>query len=207
MENKQILSEGAGILPFSIDPNGKLKFLFHKTFEGKKVGYLIDFGGAVENEDVKNGDLLQAAVREFCEETAGLLNSEDIENDFKKYFLLKRAEENQNDNFSEEEIQSNEFVKNSVKYCYEKISNDSDNIFKTSCDSYTLFLIKINYFEVEKINKIFETNFKKKREFVWTEINDILNSSDNKILNQIYPRVRYSKNFLEIIKNINILNN
>jgi hypothetical protein len=43
-------------------------FLFHQTFEGKKQGTLVDFGGAVEEGE----DLVYSAAREWAEETLGL---------------------------------------------------------------------------------------------------------------------------------------
>ncbi len=41
--NKMNVS-GAGVLPYCIK-DGNVYFLFHQTFEGKKVGRLIEFGG------------------------------------------------------------------------------------------------------------------------------------------------------------------
>jgi hypothetical protein len=41
---------GAGVLPFCIRDN-EVYFLFHQTFEGKKVGYLIDFGGGHKSKE------------------------------------------------------------------------------------------------------------------------------------------------------------
>eukprot|EP01122_Echinamoeba_exundans_P000055 TRINITY_DN10041_c0_g1_i1.p1 TRINITY_DN10041_c0_g1~~TRINITY_DN10041_c0_g1_i1.p1 ORF type:complete len:244 (+),score=42.53 TRINITY_DN10041_c0_g1_i1:371-1102(+) len=60
------LCSGAGVLPYTIH-DGKLLFLFHKTYSGKKQGSLIDFGGAVDQKD--GLDPLLAASREFIEET------------------------------------------------------------------------------------------------------------------------------------------
>ena len=37
---------GAGVIPFAVDA-GEIQFLFQKTFSGRKVGYLIDFGGGL----------------------------------------------------------------------------------------------------------------------------------------------------------------
>ncbi|KAL6068289.1 hypothetical protein QOT17_008318 [Balamuthia mandrillaris] len=88
---------GAGILPFAFK-DGEAWFLLHKKRAGKKVGYLVDFGGAHDKEG--DAALLHAyassftskasssllleeslctAVREFCEETAGLLGPQHRE--------------------------------------------------------------------------------------------------------------------------------
>ncbi len=54
----------AGVIPFSIK-GGELQFLFQKTFSGRKVGYLIDFGGGLGDKE----DYRATAIREFVEET------------------------------------------------------------------------------------------------------------------------------------------
>jgi 8-oxo-dGTP pyrophosphatase MutT (NUDIX family) len=59
---------GAGVLPYTIY-NGTTLLLFQQTFEGKKVGTLIDFGGARAPSDAS---ALETAAREFVEE-GGLL--------------------------------------------------------------------------------------------------------------------------------------
>jgi hypothetical protein len=60
------LCSGAGMLPYTVH-EGKLLFLFHRTFIGKKHGTLNDFGGAVDEADAS--DPIRAASREFIEET------------------------------------------------------------------------------------------------------------------------------------------
>ena len=55
---------GAGVIPLAINKN-EVWFLFQKTFSGRKVGHLIDFGGGLG----KSEDHQQTAIREFVEET------------------------------------------------------------------------------------------------------------------------------------------
>lgn len=57
-------TSGAGVLPFSIKDD-QILLLLHQTLSGKKIGTLIDFGGA-SNE---NETPLQSATREFTEGT------------------------------------------------------------------------------------------------------------------------------------------
>ncbi len=37
---------GAGVIPLVVK-DGEILFLFQQTFSGRKVGYLIDFGGGL----------------------------------------------------------------------------------------------------------------------------------------------------------------
>ncbi len=63
---------GAGVIPVSV-VKGKTYFLFQKSFSGRKVGHLIDFGGGLgANETYR-----QTAIREFVEETDTLYFSSD----------------------------------------------------------------------------------------------------------------------------------
>ena len=64
---------GAGVIPLAIN-NGELLFLFQKTFSGRKTGYLIDFGGRMDDGD----DYRATAMREFVEETETMYLSDDL---------------------------------------------------------------------------------------------------------------------------------
>ena len=65
---------GAGVIPFAVI-DGEVYFLFQKTFTGRKVGYLIDFGGGLgEGEDYR-----ETAIREFVEETETMYFSNDVQ--------------------------------------------------------------------------------------------------------------------------------
>ena len=64
---------GAGVIPFTVIDD-EVYFLFQKTFTGRKVGYLIDFGGGLgEGEEYR-----ETAVREFVEETETMYFSNDV---------------------------------------------------------------------------------------------------------------------------------
>ena len=64
---------GAGVIPFTAC-DGKVNFLFQKTFAGRKVGYLIDFGDGLEAGE----DYRQIAIREFVEETKTMYFSDVV---------------------------------------------------------------------------------------------------------------------------------
>ena len=63
---------GAGVIPLAVK-DGELLFLFQKTFVGRKVGYLIDFGGGLGTGE----DYRRAALREFVEETETMYLGDD----------------------------------------------------------------------------------------------------------------------------------
>ena len=64
---------GAGVIPFAVS-GGEIRFLFQKTFSGRKTGYLIDFGGGLGTGE----DYRETAIREFIEETETMYFSDDL---------------------------------------------------------------------------------------------------------------------------------
>ena len=64
---------GAGVIPLTVH-DGEVLFLFQKTFTGRKVGYLIDFGGGLGDGE----DYRATAVREFVEETETMYLADDL---------------------------------------------------------------------------------------------------------------------------------
>ncbi|HYQ70894.1 MAG TPA: hypothetical protein VET88_03080 [Gammaproteobacteria bacterium] len=66
--------KGAGVLPFAVYA-GRVLFLFHRTFSGRRAGLLVDFGGGAEAGETA----LQTAAREFVEETEALFLAPDID--------------------------------------------------------------------------------------------------------------------------------
>jgi 8-oxo-dGTP pyrophosphatase MutT (NUDIX family) len=70
---KQPVKTGAGVLPFALH-EGRVVFLFHKTFSGRRAGLLVDFGGGSRADETA----FETASREFVEETEGLFLAPDI---------------------------------------------------------------------------------------------------------------------------------
>jgi len=64
---------GAGVIPFCVR-TGKVHFLFHKTFSGRRTGFLVDFGGGGRDGETYR----QTAIREFVEETDTMYLASDI---------------------------------------------------------------------------------------------------------------------------------
>jgi hypothetical protein len=67
--------KGAGLIPFA-RVDGKVKFLFHRTFTGSRAGLLVDFGGGTAPGESHE----QTAIREFTEETDAMFLSPDYRN-------------------------------------------------------------------------------------------------------------------------------
>ncbi|MCP4391927.1 MAG: NUDIX domain-containing protein, partial [Gammaproteobacteria bacterium] len=64
---------GAGLIPFCVNERN-VHFLFHKTFSGRRAGYLVDFGGGRHDGETYR----QTAVREFVEETDTMFLASDL---------------------------------------------------------------------------------------------------------------------------------
>ncbi len=63
----------AGVIPFNVR-DGQVHFLFHKTFSGRRAGFLVDFGGG----GIVGESYRQTAVREFVEETDTMYLESDV---------------------------------------------------------------------------------------------------------------------------------
>lgn len=64
---------GAGVLPYAVHA-GRVWFLFHKTFSGRRAGLLVDFGGGCRPGETA----FEAAAREFVEETEAMFLARDL---------------------------------------------------------------------------------------------------------------------------------
>ncbi len=64
---------GAGLIPFCVNERN-VNFLFHKTFSGRRAGYLVDFGGGRHDGETYR----QTAAREFVEETDTMFLASDL---------------------------------------------------------------------------------------------------------------------------------
>ena len=65
---------GACVLPFCV-VEGRVYFLFHTTFSGRRAGHLVDFGGG----GLAGEGYRQTAMREFVEETETMYFSRHLQ--------------------------------------------------------------------------------------------------------------------------------
>jgi len=170
---------GAGILPFTIH-NSQIVFLFHQTHRGKKVGFFVDFGGAIDVNDV---DSFYTACREFNEETAGLL------------YLSKRELENIKILGTEKEIAKN--VKQATEIMYQELKNVHKWMIEHPFSGYKLYITPIQrYMDASVLNKYYETA-EKKRTFSWIKIDDLISEKIS-----LHPRIIGNEKFHQILEKI-----
>lgn len=183
---------GAGIILYCYDPNDKkVYFLFHRTFVGKKKGYLIDCGGAVEKSEM--GMELWTAIREFSEETEGYF--------FKDFRILKNKVER---------------IEASTRFLRSLMDKNSfqDLIF-TALTTTVLgetFHYKTFFFPLEtkidlkELNDYFEENkdfCSKKRLFEWVSFDQLFNSTkENSNSYVLIERISHIPNVDAIFRNL-----
>lgn len=152
---------GAGVIPLAIN-NGKLYFLFQKTFSGRKTGYLIDFGGGLgDGEDYRT-----TAMREFIEETETMYLSSD----------LKTA------SCSEERVMQQLKQVNEI---FEQTLSEHPHWWrrrkpghKKKPKDWRTYFIKFPFNDILALNREWEADdsgrFKKRRELVWVTADRLL---------------------------------
>jgi len=184
---------GAGIIPFS-EYEGTVYFLFQKTFRSRKMGYLIDFGGGInEGESYQ-----QAAIREFVEETETLFLCEDDDE-------LKIAQKTPSRIAQQISIMENLFDKTVKKYpnccCRRKPGN------KIPPKDWKTFFIEVEYQDLTLINLEWKngmesgSRFSKRRELHWISANDLLLIYNNNP-KKLWKRVRQLENATQVIEKI-----
>jgi len=179
---------GAGVIPFAVTDDNIL-FLFQTTFSGRKVGYLIDFGGGLGSGE----DYRDTAIREFVEETETMYLAEDIRQ-------ACRTVENINRQIPVVEALFDETL--SVHphwWCKRAPGNPlKPKLWRT-------FFIEFPYRDIEELNREWaqdETGrFKKRRELVWVSGDKLLAMYDN-TPDRLWKRVRQLENARETICSI-----
>ena len=179
---------GAGVIPFSVT-GGKVSFLFQTTFSGRKVGYLIDFGGGLgAGEDFKD-----TAIREFVEETETMYLADDIQQ-------ACRTVERVNRQIPIVEKLFSETLSAHPHWWCKRAPGDPVNpkLWRT-------FFIEFPYRDIDKLNREWAADkngrFKKRRELFWVTGNDLLAIYDH-APNKLWKRVRQLENAKETIHSI-----
>jgi 8-oxo-dGTP pyrophosphatase MutT (NUDIX family) len=152
---------GAGVLPFTLH-EGRVLFLFHKTFSGRRAGLLVDFGGGSRTDETA----FETAAREFVEETEGLFLAPDIRqasragSEYRRQFremqtLLARTQEAHADWWCRRQMQPG------------KPARD-----------WRTFFVEVSYRDVAAMNAAWATDagrrFKKRRELLWVPAKPLL---------------------------------
>ncbi len=174
---------GAGVIPFSVG-DADVKFLFQKTFSGRKTGYLIDFGGGLgAGEDYRD-----TAVREFVEETETMYFAED----------LKRA--------SRDSAQVNDQIP-SVDALFEKTLCVHPGWWckRSHPKRWRTYFIEFPYRDVELLNQEWREDnvgrFRKRRELHWVGADELLEIYELRP-ERLWKRVRELERAPELIREI-----
>ena len=152
---------GAGVIPLTVK-DGEVLFLFQKTFTGRKVGYLIDFGGGLgDGEDYRS-----TAVREFVEETETMYLTDDLQTAF-------RSEER----ITEQITGVEELFENTLSaHPHWWRRREPGNSEKPR--DWRTYFIEFPYRDISALNREWEYDtsgrFKKRRELVWVAADRLL---------------------------------
>ncbi|MEL0587164.1 MAG: NUDIX hydrolase [Candidatus Thiodiazotropha sp. (ex. Lucinoma kazani)] len=182
---------GAGVIPFAVHENN-LYFLFQSTFSGRKMGYLIDFGGGLGMGE----DFRETAIREFVEETETMYFSDDL-------LQASRIAEKVNDQIPV------------VDALFEKTLLDHPDWWckrspgkKVPPKQWKTFFVEFPYRDIDELNKEWKEDrdgrFKKRRKLTWVEVSDLLAIYENKP-KKLWKRVRqleYAPNVIRSIQHV-----
>ena len=152
---------GAGVIPLAVK-DGEVLFLFQKTFTGRKVGYLIDFGGGLGDGE----DYRAAAVREFVEETETMYLTDDLGS-------ARRSEDRVREQITHvEEI----FERTLSTHPHWWRRRDLGNPEKPR--DWRTYFIEFPFRDISALNSEWKSDtsgrFKKRRELVWIPANRLL---------------------------------
>lgn len=179
---------GAGVIPFAVN-DGEVYFLFQKTFSGRKVGYLIDFGGGLGSGE----DYRETAIREFVEESETMYFSDDVQQ-------ASRTVESVENQIPMVEALFDETLIVHPDWCCRRAPG---NPLKPK--QWQTFFIEFPYRDIEVLNREWETDnvgrFKKRRELVWVEAGDLLAIYEN-APEKLWKRVRQLENAAETVQSI-----
>ncbi|MCU7935242.1 MAG: hypothetical protein KZQ99_10225 [Candidatus Thiodiazotropha sp. (ex Dulcina madagascariensis)] len=179
---------GAGVIPFAVN-DGSVSFLFQTTFTGRKVGYLIDFGGGVGAGENDRG----AAIREFVEETETLYFSDDVRQ------ASRSVERVRHQIPIVEALFDETLAAHPDWWCRRAPGNPlRPKRWKT-------FFIEFPHRDIRALNRQWEADkvgrFKKRRELVWVQAEELLAIYEN-APGRLWKRVRQLENAPEVIQSI-----
>ena len=179
---------GAGVIPFCVT-NGKVHFLFHKTFSGRRAGHLVDFGGGGEADE----SYQQTAMREFIEETETMYFSGN----------LSTASVTPERVLSQMQLLGDLFDKTLSRHpdwwCQRKVAD------KKRSRDWRTFFVEIGYRDVTGMNQEWRNDagrrFRKRRELVWVTGAQLLDIYQRQP-QRLWRRVRQLKKAKRAIRSI-----
>jgi 8-oxo-dGTP pyrophosphatase MutT (NUDIX family) len=179
---------GAGVVPFALASDGKVVVLFHTKEVGKKVGYLVDFGGGLSSE---HEPAVDAAVREVSEETGGVfdLSPEEIA---QQPFASNRAlQQSPLTTLAAQRLRPrlltgvSRYLKNGAQ------SDDGvDRVWhgSTGEGGYEVFFVRVPYVSADQLNQLFASSDRRCR-FQWVDLEALLPDSACPTSLPLHPRL------------------
>ena len=179
---------GAGVIPFAVIDR-EVNFLFQRTFTGRKVGFLIDFGGGLgEGEDYR-----ETAIREFVEETETMYFASNVQ-------LASRTDKSVSNQIPIIAALFNKTLETHPDWCCRRAPGNPLNP-----KQWKTFFIEFPYRDIDVINREWENDtvnrFKKRRELVWLTGSELLEIYDH-APDKLWKRVRQLENAKETINSI-----
>jgi len=161
---------GAGVIPFTRH-NEQIYFLLQKVFSGRKAGYLIDFGGGVDEDESYH----EAAIREFIEETETLYFADNLS-------TAQRTIDSVNAQIPIVKSLFSKTLSVHPDWCCTRLS-----INPNKPKDWKTFFIEFPYKDIEPLNQAWradnEDRFKKRRELVWVSADELLSCFRERLKN------------------------
>lgn len=179
---------GAGVIPFCV-VEGRVYFLFHTTFSGRRAGHLVDFGGG----GLAGEGYRQTAMREFVEETETMYFSRHL----KKAVITEQRVQSQIQVL--EKLFDDTLREHPGWWCKRKASGSGRP------KDWRTYFIEIGYRDPDEMNKEWRNDggrrFVKRRELVWVG-SEALIEIYQKEPHRLWRRVRQLKKAKKTIRAI-----
>ena len=174
---------GAGVIPFAVE-HGRVRFLFHRTFSGRRAGLLVDFGGGGRAGE----SYAQTAAREFVEETDAMFFADNLQTDLA---LLFQSQYQHMQQMITETQQSHPDW-----YCGRRSKTGA------ALRNWKTFFVEVGFRDPTAMNAAWSQDtgarFNKRRELLWLSSNRLLDIVDNRP-EQLWKRIREYVNMRDAI--------
>ena len=177
---------GAAVIPFARWQDST-RFLFHKTFSGRRAGLLVDFGGGSRGGESD----VQTAAREFIEETDAMFFAENCNRDLGLLFesqyleMLRLIKQTQQ--------------RHPTWFCRRMNKNSGKP------KDWKTFFAELEYRDPTAINRAWAGDttgrFRKRRELLWLTSDQLIDIIDNSP-DRLWKRIREYKGMRDVVQAI-----